>query len=145
MEKKTATETSAGGLIVSRYGTEWYILIMKDRGGNWTFPKGKIEAGESHEEAARREIAEEVGISGLTTLAVLPASRYWYFRKGSIRKTVHFFLFRAQRRNKPVVQKEEGISAAKWVKLSDAVRLVGYPDTNGPLLRETERVLTGIS
>jgi 8-oxo-dGTP pyrophosphatase MutT (NUDIX family) len=33
-----------------------------DRGGYWYPPGGRIEDGESPEEAARRELAEEVGL-----------------------------------------------------------------------------------
>ena len=38
-------------------------LLIKDFHGNWGFPKGHLEKGESEEEAAMREILEEAGIS----------------------------------------------------------------------------------
>ena len=141
MKTKTKTEVSAGGIIVSKTKRGWWVLIMKDRGGNWTFPKGKIEKGESHREAAIREIQEEVHIDGLTYLSTLTPNQYYYFRDGSINKTVHFFLFSVPTRTKPIVQTEEGITEAKWVPLSKAPSIIGYPKSNVPLLTEAEKAL----
>lgn len=114
---------------------------MKDKSGKWTFPKGKIESGEDEQSAAVREIAEEVGITGLSYIAALKPSLYWYFRDGSVRKHVQYFLFQVARRHTPVVQKEEGITQAKWVKLSFAGRIIGYPKTNPQLLTEAVEML----
>lgn len=138
-------EASAGGIIISKYGNRWYVLLMKDMNGNWTFPKGKIEKDESHEEAAKREIHEEVGLSGLIKVAELTPSHYWYYRHGSIKKTVYYFLFKSEIMNEPVVQTEEGISEARWVTFSNAATLIGYPDTNGILLKEVHKKLTTLN
>lgn len=131
-------EVSAGGIIVSKSGRSWYILLMKDMNGNWTFPKGKLEKGESYEYTAKREIEEEVGITDLTRVAELTPSEYWYYRKGSIKKTVHYFLFTCPERQRPVVQMEEGISEAVWVPFAKAKTMLGYPDTNAALLSEAK-------
>jgi 8-oxo-dGTP pyrophosphatase MutT (NUDIX family) len=40
------------------------FLLVQTRGGRWTFPKGKVEAGLSHAQAAALEAFEEAGVHG---------------------------------------------------------------------------------
>lgn len=141
-DTKTKIEISAGGLIVTKVKNNWFILVMKDRKGVWTFPKGKIEKGEKIEETAEREIEEEVGIHGLSYRARLTPSQYWYYRNGAVKKTVYYLLFEARTRHKPTVQAEEGISEAAWIPLSTAGKKIGYPKTNSPLLVEAKTILS---
>ncbi len=130
------TEVSAGGIIVYRGRGGWYVLLMKDRSANWTFPKGKIEAGEDLRDTATREIEEEVGIKHLIFLGELKPTSYWYYRGKSIKKTVHYYLFRSETKQKTLVQTEEGIQEARWMPWTEAESLIGYPKTNMPLLKE---------
>jgi 8-oxo-dGTP pyrophosphatase MutT (NUDIX family) len=87
--------TSAGG-VVARRGDDGRVLVALSRlggGGDCFLPKGGVEEGETLEQAARREIAEEVGITDLTLLAPLGSrSRLNWNRKRWI--TTHYFLFR---------------------------------------------------
>lgn len=39
------------------------LLVHRPRYGDWTFPKGKLRDGESNEDAARREVLEETGLT----------------------------------------------------------------------------------
>ncbi|MEK7544406.1 MAG: NUDIX domain-containing protein [Patescibacteria group bacterium] len=132
---------SAGGVIVCPILNRWYVLILRDMNGTWTFPKGLIEKGETPEEAATREIHEEVGINGLTFLAPLHSIHYFYKRNGVVKKNVHYFIFQSKICTKPQVQKEEGISEARWVTIDQAIRLIGYRETNVRLLEETRELL----
>lgn len=50
--------------MVRREGAERLYLVVASRRnpGNWVLPKGRVEAGESVEEAALREVREEAGV-----------------------------------------------------------------------------------
>lgn len=50
----------AAGGVVTRGGE--VLLVHRPRYGDWTFPKGKAEEGESDEDCARREVWEETGL-----------------------------------------------------------------------------------
>ena len=54
---------SAGGIIYRIEGDKTYFLAVKNPYDKWTFPKGKVEEGETWQEAAVREIQEETGIT----------------------------------------------------------------------------------
>ena len=77
---KVLLQHSAGGLVYRHHNREVEVVMIKDSYGRWTFPKGHTEPGESLEETARREIAEEVGIDehSLTTKLELGEIDYWF-------------------------------------------------------------------
>lgn len=50
---------AAGGVVHSDYGD--VLVVHRPHLDDWTFPKGKLEAGESDEIAALREVEEETG------------------------------------------------------------------------------------
>lgn len=138
------TEISAGGVVVRPKGRTWQVLLMKDMNGSWTFPKGLIEKSENPPAAAQREIKEEVGLDELQLIKALKSIDYWYRRNGLIRKTVHYFLFQLKGNPKISVQKEEGISDARWTAFPKALDIVGYPKTNIALLKEAKSALTNL-
>ncbi len=55
-------EKSCGALVVRRGRDESEILLIKHNGGHWAFPKGHVEAGETEEQTALREVQEETGL-----------------------------------------------------------------------------------
>ena len=58
------TVRAAGG-VVSRRRREAQVKVLvihRPRHGDWGFPKGKVEEGETEEECALREVAEETGL-----------------------------------------------------------------------------------
>lgn len=68
---------AAGGLVwrVSGKGLLKVLVVHRPRYDDWSFPKGKLERGETHLQAARREVAEETGLR-CTTTCELRETRY---------------------------------------------------------------------
>ncbi|WP_203802237.1 NUDIX hydrolase [Mycobacterium heckeshornense] len=98
---RTVHETSAGGLVIAgidrpREEQVAALIGRLDRRGRmlWSLPKGHIEVGETAEQTAMREVAEETGVRG-SVLAALGSIDYWFVTDGRrVHKTVHHYLMR---------------------------------------------------
>ncbi len=67
---------AAGGVVWQMSdGTVEVVLVHRPKYDDWTLPKGKLEAGETDEEAAHREVVEETGLDCVLGRE-LPAVRY---------------------------------------------------------------------
>ncbi len=108
----------AGGVVFNAKGE---VLLLRDRMGCWVFPKGHLEAGETPEEAAVREVWEETGIRGRVVLA-LPSTTY-VNRKG-IQREVHWFLMEGEGRPRL----EAGMAGVGFFSVEEARRLLAFPE-----------------
>ncbi|MDQ1654517.1 MAG: hypothetical protein QOI35_3717 [Cryptosporangiaceae bacterium] len=123
-------ETSAGGLLVSGHGPDAVgVLIGKlDRRGRliWSLPKGHVEDGETLEQTAVREAAEETGIIGEVTHP-LGSLDYWFVAGGRrIHKTVHHYLLRAVGGELSTADVE--VTDVAWVPLAEIPARLAYRD-----------------
>jgi 8-oxo-dGTP pyrophosphatase MutT (NUDIX family) len=128
-------EVAAGGVVFRRKDGSVEIQLIEDRFGKITLPKGRMEAGETPEETALREIAEETGIQG-RIIRPLMMIRYQYegADRGIIDKEVHYFLVEAE--DGDLKAQTEEITGVAWYAPSEAWRLQetsGY-DNNQPVL-----------
>lgn len=89
-------EISAGGVVFRRIGDDVQVQMIQDRYGKITLPKGKMEPGETVEQTALREIAEETGIIG-TIVQPLEKITYQFTLSGVgvVDKEVHYYLVEA--------------------------------------------------
>ena len=71
MQSSPNSSISAGGIVVNPRGE---IVIVQQKSGNYSLPKGYVERGESPLQAAIREIVEETGIDDLMAHGSEPLS-----------------------------------------------------------------------
>lgn len=84
---------TAGGVVVRKDGERVLIALAQEKiYEDYVLPKGHVEPGENVVDAARREIAEEVGISDLTLVEKLGVKTRLDFRKTEW-KITHYFLY----------------------------------------------------
>jgi 8-oxo-dGTP pyrophosphatase MutT (NUDIX family) len=134
-------EVSSGGVVARPGDGGWEVCLIGVR-GSWSLPKGLVEAGESPEETAIREISEEVGIpvERLRLRAPLPPSEYAYRRQGQlVFKRVDHFLVEVPAGTVAHPQAEE-VDEVAWVPLAEAPRRVAYRDLRAALA-EAARLL----
>jgi 8-oxo-dGTP pyrophosphatase MutT (NUDIX family) len=130
---RTVHETSAGGLVIDGIDGPHERLVAAligriDRRGRmlWSLPKGHIEQGETAEQTAIREVAEETGIQG-KVLAALGSIDYWFVTEGRrVHKTVHHYLMRFS--GGELSDEDLEVSEVAWVPLRELPSRLAYAD-----------------
>lgn len=112
------------GVIPFRWNSgEKEYLILLQTNNCWSFPKGHMEAGETEEETALRELYEETGLHTRLISAKKTVSEYDI--PPYTRKQVVLFLGEV---DGEVVPQETEVLNYKWVKASELKEYL-YPDT----------------
>jgi 8-oxo-dGTP pyrophosphatase MutT (NUDIX family) len=131
---RSSTATSAGGVVV-RFDDGIPSLVVgarrRDRDTlTWTLPKGTPNVGETREQTAVREVAEETGLEVRIT-DVLDSIEYWFVQRGTrIHKTVHYFLMEPI--GGDLSHHDHEFDQVRWVRFDQAPDLLTF---------ETERAL----
>ena len=119
---------SAGGVVLNPKGE---MLLVLQRNGVWSIPKGQIEEGEHRLAAAKREITEETGIRQLTEVETLGSyTKYTIDEQGREDKTqlkrITVMLFTTTETD--LFPADARIREARWVKPADALNLLSAPN-----------------
>jgi 8-oxo-dGTP pyrophosphatase MutT (NUDIX family) len=131
---RNATATSAGGVVIRHDPTGASIVVGSRRrerdGRTWSLPKGTPHSGETREETALREVAEETGLEVRIT-GPLDAIEYWFVQSGTrIHKTVHYFLMEPI--GGDLAKHDHEFDEVRWISFAEAARLLTF---------DTERAL----
>ena len=107
-------------------------VVHRPRYDDWTFPKGKLDPGESFEDAALREVEEETGVR-CRLGRELPA--VGYATRVGTPKLVRYWLMEAEA-DTPFEPNDE-VDELRWLEPADALGLLTY-DRDRDLLLAVE-------
>ncbi len=139
-------EVSSGGVIFRQSDQAFEVALARARQGPvWCLPKGRVEASETLEEAAVREVREETGLKGkiigtIRSIEYTYSSRQENGSRAPVDKTVHFFLLAFEEGS---VEDHDGeVLDVKWFPLEIAGRLL-YHAGERDVLAQARKMLLG--
>jgi len=121
---------AAGGVLIrSGAGEPEVAVIHRPKYSDWTLPKGKLDRGETYEQAALREVEEETGMKAELGRELSAVS--YRDRKGRS-KLVRYWQMRAlDGEFRPGSEVDE----LRWLSPQQAVQLLSY-EHDAALVRE---------
>jgi 8-oxo-dGTP diphosphatase len=130
IDPEAAQVKASGGVVCRRAdGGLQVALVHRPRYDDWSFPKGKLDKGESWEDAALREVEEEIGVRCRLGAELPPTS---YKDPKGRDKVVRYWLM------EPLdgeFEPSDEVDEMRWVSPADAERLLSY-EHDRELLRE---------
>jgi 8-oxo-dGTP diphosphatase len=118
-------QVRAAGGVVWRQGPDGerrWAVIHRPRYDDWSLPKGKLQEGESLEEAAEREVREETGLSCRLGPHVGTTS---YLDNRGRTKTADYWLMEADDGEDPFEPNSE-VDEVRWLDTGEAVGLLSH-------------------
>jgi 8-oxo-dGTP pyrophosphatase MutT (NUDIX family) len=116
---------AAGGVVVRDDGC--VALVHRPRYDDWTLPKGKLDADETFEQAALREVWEETGLR-CQLVRELPAVEYAVRDRP---KLVRYWLMAVE--SDPGFDPNDEVDELRWLAPADAAALLTYDRDKGVL------------
>ena len=132
-----AYEKSCGAIVFRKYhGNTELLLIKHSAGGNWSFPKGHMELGETEQQTALREVKEETHID----VELDPSFRevVTFSPKRDVKKDVIYFLGRAK--NFDYIPRQGEIAQIKWVEINLSHSFLNY-DNDKQLVNKAKPII----
>ena len=125
--RRRVKERSAGAVVFAPGPTGPDYLLLRYGQGNWGFPKGHVEEGETDLQAAQREVEEETGIpvAAQRVLQGFEDDTDYRFRRGHtlVEKDVRFYLIESATR---AIKLSHEHSDFAWLGYTPALARVSF-------------------
>jgi 8-oxo-dGTP diphosphatase len=108
---------AAGGVVVDDDGT--VLVVHRPRYDDWSLPKGHLDAGETFEQAALREVLEETGFR-CALGEELPAANYDVNGRPKVVRWWRMHVL------EEVGQPDDEVDEVMWLLPEDAIALLEY-------------------
>ena len=129
-------EKSCGAVIYKYVDDKLYILLVRHNGGHYSFPKGHVEANETEEETAIREIKEETNLDVVLDTGFRFVNTY--SPKKDVIKDVIYFV--AVPTSDKIVVLESELSEIDWYEADKAYDVITYSDDKEILRKACEYI-----
>jgi 8-oxo-dGTP diphosphatase len=118
-----AAEVKAAGGVVRRHGEHGpeIAVVHRPRYDDWSLPKGKLDPGERWEDAALREVEEEIGLRCALGDELPPVS---YTDNKGRAKVVRYWLMEGCDGS---FSPNDEVDEVRWLPAADAAALLTYP------------------
>ena len=125
-----AAEVKAAGGVVWRRGAGGIevAVVHRPHRGDWSLPKGKLDPGESFEQAAMREVEEETGLRA-RLVRELPSVEYEVRGRP---KLVRYWAMEVVDET-PFVPNDE-VDQVRWLEPQEALAVLSYDRDREPVL-----------
>lgn len=126
MSEELFYEKSCGAVVYCQKDNDIKYLLVCEHSGFWVFPKGHMEAGESEQETALREIKEETGLDVALVDGFWTKDEHNLAREGrpnTIKQTIYFL---AEYKNQRFVPQESEISKIVLLDFEEAMSILQF-------------------
>ena len=137
--KKLPVVEAGGGMV---FNAKEEILFIR-RNGKWDLPKGKVEKGESYQDAAVRETQEETGVQDLEVRKFIAKTYHVFKRNDKFKlKVTYWYEMYSNYKGDLVPQEEEDITKVRWKNFEKTQKALKESYENIKLLFPKEYLTT---